>query len=511
MNKLHTISPALFLLLLLLGFELPAQTSVTGSDETRSNVITLVTNLSVGDELVLAYRSLQDQPITIEGASGEARSNSESRLTLKSQTIKLIGEIIKIDVAAGEPELPGMPSPDPKRIKSIAVSSSPNLKAIVANGNEIDAVDLSGASAMIELDLRQNRLSAIDLSACKSLNALYLGGNQISSLDLSHNKSLVNVLVPENKISELDLSALKWLQVIDVDRNEMTSLRLGDHPELVTLYCGFNKLQELNLSQAPKLAEVYCYFNDLSSLDISNKPDLRTLMCQTNKLRGKAMQQIIETLPTLTEDETTRSLFVPVMDADHEETNICTSYQVSLLKKKNWQVAAAGNYGMLSDFSGSEGYYNVSLKSNTDLGSLSLAEGVDPYAVAKDTKISIVATPLQDGITLTTLTANGVDILTDRSIVVTEDLVINGTFERGESMDRVNELAKEISLRQDRGILLLSGAEAHALVRLYSISGRLLQERATDADGCVQISVEGFVDDVLLIQVNQRVYKVLVV
>lgn len=113
----------------------------------------------------------------------------------------------------------------PKRVTDI----NWRLKNIAGN------LDVSGCTALTEIDCYSNKLQALDVSGCTALTEIKCNDNQLLALDISTNSLLE------------------------------------------TIYYGHNQLASLPLDTNTKLKEVYCEYNQLTSLDVSMCPNLENL------------------------------------------------------------------------------------------------------------------------------------------------------------------------------------------------------------------------------------------
>ena len=146
-----------------------------------------------------------------------------------------------------------------------------------------------------------------------SLNLLNCSSNQLTSLDISKNTALTFLYCDSNQLTFIDVSkntALTWLE------------------------CGSNQLTTLDLSKNTALYYLDCHSNQLSSLDVSQNPSLRTFYCHRNQINGKAMDDLISSMPY----NSTGKIygFLVVSTADDDEGNVCTKSQVAAAKAKGW-------------------------------------------------------------------------------------------------------------------------------------------------------------------------------
>jgi hypothetical protein len=102
-----------------------------------------------------------------------------------------------------------------KDIQSITgIEAFINLKELVLYYNQIDTLDISNNTGLIELDLNGNKLTHIDVSMCYSLERLFCQNNLLTGLDVSINKELKILECHSNMIETLDLSENRTLKFL---------------------------------------------------------------------------------------------------------------------------------------------------------------------------------------------------------------------------------------------------------------------------------------------------------
>ena len=117
--------------------------------------------------------------------------------------------------------------------------------------------------------------------------------------------------------------------------DSLTSLDVSGCPSLTKLNCNRSQLTSLDLSKNSALTELDCSENKLTSLDLSPCPNLKSLKCYLNRIRGKAMTQLVESLPNRSGMETSTFYLVCYSEDDYEE-NLCYRSDVEGASNKNW-------------------------------------------------------------------------------------------------------------------------------------------------------------------------------
>lgn len=116
------------------------------------------------------------------------------------------------------------------------------------------------------------------------LTWLNCGSNQLNSLDVSKNTKLIELGCFSNQLTSLDISKNAVLTVLGCDFNQLTSLDLSKNTTLTDLNCSYNQLTSLDLSNNMALTELRCFSNQLTSLDVLKNRALTYLDCRLNQL-----------------------------------------------------------------------------------------------------------------------------------------------------------------------------------------------------------------------------------
>ncbi|MBO4730344.1 MAG: hypothetical protein J5593_02610 [Bacteroidaceae bacterium] len=129
-----------------------------------------------------------------------------------------------------------------------------------------------------------------------------------------------------------EVSAIKSMTV---DEYAVASLKgIKYFPNLEELVCHGLSLTELDLSENRKLREVDCVNNKLTSLILPASSSLKRIDCYGNKFTTKAVTQIIDSLPTVTD---TRYVYL-VDHSNSAEVNKCSAQQVKKAEKRGWKI-----------------------------------------------------------------------------------------------------------------------------------------------------------------------------
>ena len=224
------------------------------------------------------------------------------------------------------------------------------LKTLYCDANKLTSLDVSKNTALTELDCGDNQLTSLNVSQNTALKRLYCYDNQLTSLDVSKNTALTTLSCGSNQLTSLDVSKNTALTRLRCAYNQLTSLDVSKNTALTELYCSYNQLTSLDVSQNTALEELYCYSNQLTSLNVSGCTALKDLWCICNQIKGKEMDALVASLPTVSKGD-----FYVIDTTDENEGNVCTKSQVAVAKEKGWTVYDFnGSFKNSQEYEGSE-------------------------------------------------------------------------------------------------------------------------------------------------------------
>ena len=255
----------------------------------------------------------------------------------------------------GELDLSGMTSlkeayVDHNLYDKINFAGCSNLEIVEANDNvehtaeytsifRTKAIDLTGCSSLIYLELTDNGIEEIDLSDCVKLQVLRMTWNALTSIDVTHNPELTHLYVRKNpeltgvidlsnntklqevwcaeskveglnlanahddlttivsyysNIATLDLSTCPNLTTLEAHGMKLTSIDLTKCTKLDYLWLKFNEITALDLTNCPEIQEVQIGYNQITTLDMSKSPKLKLLEVASNQLTEVNLQGCTE-------------------------------------------------------------------------------------------------------------------------------------------------------------------------------------------------------------------------
>ena len=181
-------------------------------------------------------------------------------------------------------------------------------------------------------------------------------------------------------------------------------------------------------------------------------------------------------------------------------------YELTALTANDKDILAAKSFAMKGDTKVVATFtkkaqpttYTVTLKSN-DHGTITIKEQVDLKAVPEGTKLTVVAKGANDKCELTKLTANGVDILKDKTFTVTKDTEVVAVFVDHTGIDAVAVNAFVIYPNPASESATVTGLAPEAAVALYTLDGQLIMRLAADRSGRLQIDLTALSDGTYLV------------
>lgn len=181
-------------------------------------------------------------------------------------------------------------------------------------------------------------------------------------------------------------------------------------------------------------------------------------------------------------------------------------YELSALTANDKDILAAKSFEMKGDTKvvatftkkANVANYKVTLKSN-EHGTISIKEKVDLKAVPEGTKLTVEAKGANDKCELTKLTANGEDILKDKTFTVTKDTEVIAEFVDHTGIDAVAADAFVIYPNPASESATITGLAPEAAVALYTLDGQLITRLAADRSGRLQIDLTALSEGTYLV------------
>ncbi len=153
--------------------------------------------------------------------------------------------------------------------------------------------------------------------------------NYISSTNANIDKNGDSLLSPS------EIASVTWMNVANKGISDLTGIQY--FTAMTSLYCHNNSLTTLDVSACVALHSLQCNNNQLASLVVS--PSMNSIQCYNNRLGYSAMQQLVESLPSVSGG----ILQVVNTNSSSSEQNIITSAQVAIATAKGWSVQTSNS------------------------------------------------------------------------------------------------------------------------------------------------------------------------
>ena len=174
------------------------------------------------------------------------------------------------------------------------------------------------------------------ISEMPQLSDIYSSSYTLTSQTITFRGDVTELDCFGNQLTSLNVSGCTALTKLDCQDNQLSSLNVSGCTALTKLDCYNNQLSSLELSQNRALTRLDCSRNKLESLDLSACTRLESLECYRNKLRGKAVAQLVESLPDRYGKDPGKFYFVYYSNDEYEE-NFCYRPAVGRASDKNWR------------------------------------------------------------------------------------------------------------------------------------------------------------------------------
>ncbi len=356
------------------------------------------------------------------------------------------------------------------QLTSLDLSKNSTLATLDCSGNNLSSLDLSNHKALTELNCSKNLLRKLEMSGCMRLFSLTCYNNQIKEREMTN---LVNSL-PDQRVK--DSGAFRVYYDAESEGNiclaaQVATARAKGWKVQYTQDLDGRTWYDYTGRPTPLYYTVTSSSTVGGSISLTGADDLTAVPYGTELTIIATPNEGYE-LTALTANGTdilaTKKVVIKG-DTEVKATFTKKIFTVKLTKEGEGTLSATGADDLNSVAYGTEltiiatpneGYELTALTANgTDIlatkkvvikgdtevkatftkksfavkltkegeGTLSATGADDLNSVAYGTELTIVATP-DEGYELTTLTANGTDILATKTVVVTDNLNVKATF-----------------------------------------------------------------------------------
>lgn len=198
----------------------------------------------------------------------------------------------------------------PVKSASFTIASiTGNITSLYVQGNQLTALDVSGATQLSSIYAADNQLATLDVSKLKELSTLDVQGNSLSELTLTANTALKNLNIADNQITSAKLrisstmrlenfvaannqlttspsaAVLRNTKTLWASNNQLSNIALNNSNTLHSLVVSNNKIGSLTLIKQPELTDLWIDNNAIKTLNLSNgAPSLRVVAADHNQL-----------------------------------------------------------------------------------------------------------------------------------------------------------------------------------------------------------------------------------
>ena len=164
---------------------------------------------------------------------------------------------------------------------TLTVKNCPSLKNIYCRAKKLTNVDISECKNLDTLDISSNRLTSFisDIDA-KYFDCAY---NELTSLDISGSTAIKELNCESNNIQNLSINGCSNLEIINCANNKISSIPANNHLKLIELYCNDNRLTSLDISENQSMDKINCSGNSgLNQLFINNSQNFSVFKIGNN-------------------------------------------------------------------------------------------------------------------------------------------------------------------------------------------------------------------------------------
>ena len=403
-------------------------------------VITMTTTKAVGEKILLGFKA--NGNVSIEGAKETGIKDVFGQYyTIEGQTITIRGDVTSLYCREN-------------KLTSLNLSGCTALTTLECRDNRLTSLDLSGCTALTTLDCSDNKLTSLDVSGCTALTTLDCQENELTSLDVSGSTALTKLECDRNQLTSLDVSGCTALTSLYCTGNSLTSLDVSGCTALTSLYCSNNQLTSLDVSKNTALTELGCSYNLLRRLNVEGCTNMSSLNCFKNEIKGTEMTNLVNSLPDRQGAE--EGFFYVFVENRYGDVdgNVCLAAHVATAKAKNWRTQYLRN-DEWRDYTGLDNPIFTVTYSSSRGGSISISGADDLQSVPYDTELTVVVRSVADGYKLTTLTANGQDILKTKRFKVTANTEVRAVF----TLQEQNLYYSVTPITLGKGTIQVTGAD----------------------------------------------------
>lgn len=185
---------------------------------------------------------------------------------------------------AGKPDLEELRCGS-NNLVNLNASDKPNLKKVSCQANDLQTVNFSNTSIQY-LAINNNNLNSLDLSAYTSLIEVTCSYNPLQSLNVSGLVNLKILRCTNTSLSTLNVDGLNAMTNLEIQYSpNISNLSFNGNQQLTKIFALNCGLETISFTNLPSLSEVRLHNNSIEQLDFSTCPNISSIMTPNNPLQ----------------------------------------------------------------------------------------------------------------------------------------------------------------------------------------------------------------------------------
>lgn len=191
-----------------------------------------------------------------------------------------------------------------------------------------------------------------------------------------------------------------------------------------------------------------------------------------------------------------------------------TTYYLATLKANGEDILKTMKFTVRSNTNVAASFdrrtYKVTLQSN-EYGEISLEDGIDPDKVVVGTKVKVNAVAKNKNCKLTSLTANGTDILETKSYVINEDVLIVAVFTNYVATEEIASGELRAYPNPATEFIIVKGfTSGNKWLRIYDLNGRSVYSKLLTNENEEKINVSNLPAGTYILEVDKQKVRILI-
>jgi Leucine-rich repeat (LRR) protein len=166
-----------------------------------------------------------------------------------------------------------------KELKQLQAFLTQPAELVATNAQALNITDLSNPIGwegvtienghVVQLQWKGKHLAgSLNLSGFSALKEVNVSRNNLSQLSVANNPVLASLDASRNKLSDFSADNCSSLNNLKINRNRLTTLNLSGTMALKTLNCSGNLFVELSVANSPTLVTLNCQDCHIEALNI---------------------------------------------------------------------------------------------------------------------------------------------------------------------------------------------------------------------------------------------------